>query len=123
MKHSPISLRRALLALLASGLFGAVAPAQAAGLCYDPVSHGMVPCPTAGPGPTEIVQEIVKTVTEQVIQQAAPPSFSFVPSMSENSCGNSAGYYQERYESCMKTDSRGANYCISWSGCPSKVSQ
>ena len=31
---------------------------------------------------------------------------------------NRAGYHQERYNSCMKTDSRGSNYCREWAGCP-----
>ena len=30
-------------------------------------------------------------------------------------------YYQERYNSCMKTDSRGTNYCAQWSGCAKRV--
>lgn len=128
MKHPHTLIRRTLLALLASGLFGAVAPGQAAGLCYDPISHGMVSCPGASPVPAQIVQDVVNNVTQQVINQAppaSPPTPTYLPPSPSltSSCTQPASYYQERYASCMSTDSRGAAYCVEWSGCPSKVSQ
>lgn len=121
MKQPHTLIRRALPVLLASGLFGAVAPGHAAppGLCYNPVSHVMEACPAAAV-PAPIVEEVVKNVTQQIINQTQTPSYN-PGAYSVNSCGNSASYYQSRYDSCMQQGNQTAAYCTTWSGCPSKL--
>ena len=91
------------------------------------------PTPVPTPTPASIPPRVAPAVLPSTLPGAMPPRMpggmpGADPRMpggmsGADACSHPAGksYYQERYDSCMKTDPRGTNYCVEWSGCAKLV--
>ena len=87
-----------------------------------PLAPVVKPAPVPTPTPASIPPRVAPAVLPSTLPGAMPPRMPGGMAGAD-ACSHPAGksYYQERYDSCMKTDPRGTNYCVEWSGCAKLV--